>query len=82
MICPTCSGEGFEDSSGSLSDRRLLVCNSCARAYTYHAIRNANSERIEAEVSKIEKEVVSDLEKNFKDSMKKALRGSKNITFK
>lgn len=66
MQCPTCGGTDFE--SGESPEIR---CAQCDRTMTKEELREANGERIQAEVEDVKAEIIKDIEKDFSKMFKK-----------
>lgn len=82
LLCPTCGCDQFEFESGVEDTIELAKCASCNRILTKDELIAENSESIETHVKEIGEEVKKDLVKGFREGLKKAFRGNKNITFK
>lgn len=78
MHCSTCGSTDFEfeDEAGPIR------CTSCDRVFTREELIRENGEVIEAEVDEMKSEIVRDMERYARDSLRKALRGSKFIKIK
>lgn len=74
LICSTCGGQQFEYDEGDGPVR----CTGCDRVFARDELIRENGEQIDAEVDAVKREVVSDL----RDHLRKALKGSKFISFK
>jgi len=81
LICPTCGGDQFEFEDG---EERIqsAKCVSCGRAFTKDELAKENSENISAHVEEMGQEITRDFAKEMRDTLKRAFRGSKTITFK
>ena len=66
MQCPTCGGTDFESDEGS-----EIRCIQCDRTMTKDELREANSERIQAEVEEVKAEIVKDIKRDFSKMFKK-----------
>lgn len=80
LICPTCASADFEYDKET--DDGPIRCTSCNRVFSREELIRENGEIIEAEVSGVKKEIVDDITKDFRDSMRKAFSGSKHIKFR
>jgi ribosomal protein S27AE len=66
MQCPTCGGTDFES-----DDSPEIRCGQCDRTMTKHELREANGERIQAEVEDVKAEIMKDIKKDFSKMFKK-----------
>lgn len=82
LQCPTCGGMQFEFDDDIDEGNAKIQCISCDREMTKDELIHENSENIEVHASEVGKEVLDDLAKEMKKSLKKAFRGSKNIKIK
>lgn len=75
LLCSTCAGSDFEfeDAAGPLR------CTSCDRVFMREELIAENGEIIEAEVAEAKAEILSDVTKELRDSLRKAFGGSKYI---
>jgi uncharacterized Zn finger protein (UPF0148 family) len=80
LICPTCASADFEYDKET--DSGPIRCTSCDRVFSREELIRENGEIIEAEVSEVKKEIVDDITKDFRESMRKAFSGSKHIKFR
>lgn len=80
MNCPTCGGTQFSVTEDDA--RELVTCASCGRETTKEELLRENSENIEEHVKEVGDQVVKDVSRQLQDSLKKALRGNKNIRIK
>jgi hypothetical protein len=78
MICPTCSHTEFEHDS----DSSPLRCVGCDRVFEREELIRENGEVIEAELDEMKSEVLRDAAKEFRDTLRKAFKGSKHIKLK
>jgi uncharacterized Zn finger protein (UPF0148 family) len=79
MHCSTCGGTDFEYDP---EDDGPIRCTSCDRVFTRDELIQENGETIDANVDEVKKEVVADLEKHMRDTLRKAFSGSKFIKIK
>ncbi|QAY75146.1 hypothetical protein [Sphingosinicella sp. BN140058] len=80
LLCPTC-GHGTFEYDKEVEDGPIC-CNSCERVFTRAELIQENGEIIDSEVSEVKAEIVADITKDFRNSMRKAFSGSKNIKFR
>ena len=78
LMCPTCGHKDFEFEEGGDAAR----CTSCDRSCSRDKLIRENSLLIEAEVEDLKAELLKDVTSELRDSLKKAFRGSKHVTFK
>ncbi len=78
LTCLTCGGTSFEYDDMLSADLRIYRCAGCNREMTKEELMTGNGEAISMTVDDMKKEIVSDLFKDFK----KSLRGNKFIKFK
>lgn len=78
MICPTCGNTQFEYDDAS----DQLRCVSCDRVFERDELIRENGEIIEAKATEMGAEVLRDATKELRESLRKAFKGSKHITFK
>ena len=74
MKCTVCASESFS----SEIDSETYTCTLCGRVYQRQELIAENSDNIASEVEEMKSEIVRDL----KNSLRKALKGSKFITIK
>lgn len=79
LHCSTCGGSDFEYDK---QDDGPIRCTSCERVFTRDELIRENGATIEANVDEVKKEVVDDMQKQLRDSLRKAFSGSKHIKFK
>lgn len=80
LICPTCGSTDFEYDKDT--DGGPIRCASCDRVLSREELIRENGEIIEVEVSEVKNEIIDDITKDFRDSMRKAFSGSKHIKFR
>jgi uncharacterized Zn finger protein (UPF0148 family) len=78
MICPTCGNTQFQYDEGS----GPLRCVSCDRVFERDELIRENGEIIEAHAAEMSYEVLRDATKEMQESLRKAFKCSKHITFK
>lgn len=66
MQCPTCGGTDFE-----FDDGPEIRCVQCDRLMTKDELREANEERIQAEVEEAKADILKDITKDFSKMFKK-----------
>lgn len=81
LICPTCGCDQFEydDSSEPVVH---MKCARCQREFTRDELIEANRENVSEHVKEMKGEIVKDVAKELRDSLKKAFSGSKSIKFR
>lgn len=83
LLCPTCGAKEFEDqASPAGGDDAETVCAACDRRTTRGELKNLNGERIEFAVDEMAKEVLDDAAKEFRETLRRATRGSRNLRLK
>lgn len=82
LLCPTCGGSQFSHDDADAPAHSLLKCETCGLEISKDDLVRANSENVDEHVKEIGKEVVEDIEKELRDSLKKAFGGSKNFRIK
>lgn len=80
LACPTCGCRDFEYDPEI--DDGPISCTRCERVFSRDELIEANGELIEGEVEEMKEEVFRDITRDFEDSMRRAFRGSKTITFR
>lgn len=80
LICPTCASADFEYDKEI--DGGTIRCTSCDRVFSREELVRENGEIVEAKVSEVKKEIVADITKDFRDSMRRAFSGSQHIKFR
>ena len=81
LICPTCAGSQFEFDDEDARPEATVRCTSCGREMTRDELLCENSENVQEHVKEIGGEVVQDIAEEMRKSLKKAVRGNKNIKF-
>lgn len=76
LACQTCGGEDFDFNE----DKTYVKCKTCEREYPggYDELVQANTERVNAAVDDMKREITSDI----KDHFRQAFKGNKFIKFK
>lgn len=82
LLCPTCGGSQFSCDGADAETSELLTCGSCGLEILKNDLIQANSENVDEHVKEIGQEVVKDLERELRDSLKKAFSGSNHIQIK
>ena len=82
MLCPTCGCDQFEFEGGAGEALEMAKCASCGREMTKDELINENSENISEDAKELGEEAVKEVADEFRKSLKKAFRGSKNIKIK
>ncbi|MGP2443845.1 ECs_2282 family putative zinc-binding protein [Pantoea ananatis] len=78
LLCPVCGNTEMEHEEGS----EIVKCVGCGKEFTKDELIQENGVSIEANIDEIKKELKKDIEKQFKDILKNAFKGSKNIRIK
>jgi DNA-directed RNA polymerase subunit RPC12/RpoP len=79
LMCPTCGHKEFAyDESGEGPVR----CTGCDREFTREELIAENGEVISGEVEALKPEILNDMRKEIRDTLKNAFKGSKHIRFK
>lgn len=77
LLCPACNGSSF-----NITDS-IFVCANCKNAYSRDQLEKANDGRIRKQINTVfEKQVLSDISKQMKSSLKKAFQGNPYIKVK
>jgi uncharacterized Zn finger protein (UPF0148 family) len=76
MHCPTCGGTQFEYDN-EIEDGPI-TCVGCDRRFTREELIKENGEHIEANLDEVKREIVSD----FRDDLRMAFQGSKNVRWR
>lgn len=71
LQCPTCGGTDFEHDDADTSSAAIVTCVQCNRETTREQLIADNSSNIEHQIEEMKKEVLDEVTKNFRDSMKK-----------
>jgi hypothetical protein len=79
LVCPTCGGTQFETDDDIEAEYTIFRCVSCDRKMTKDEIIQENLENVNEHISEIGKEDLNDAAKEFRNNLKRALRGNKNI---
>lgn len=75
LFCPTCGNSEFKEEEGS----EIVECTNCRRKLTREDLIKENGENISEHISEMKKEIVADVTREFKETFKKALGGSRFI---
>jgi ribosomal protein S27E len=80
LKCITCGDTDFEFND----DKTWIKCNRCGREYLGGSdeLIELNQENINLELEKTKNELTEDIQKDFKEMLKKTLGGNKNINLK
>jgi tRNA(Ile2) C34 agmatinyltransferase TiaS len=73
MICGTCGNSDFA------TEGEEHTCTDCGRAFSTDELTEANQELICNTAEEMKKDVSKQLEKELKQHLRKAFKGSKNI---
>jgi uncharacterized Zn finger protein (UPF0148 family) len=79
LLCPTCGNSLLEQSEDSEKQERTIYCPSCDRTMTTEELIHENGEVIDGAVDQMREEVLEDVQKELKDMLKNAFKGSKHI---
>jgi predicted RNA-binding Zn-ribbon protein involved in translation (DUF1610 family) len=79
LVCPTCGSNQFSHDGAEAQTSELLTCDACGLEIPKDDLLRANSESVDEHIKEISQEVVKDFEKKLRDSLKKALSGSKSF---
>ena len=82
LHCPTCGSTQFEYDETLEDDNAMVRCISCDREITKAELTHENSGNINEHMKEISKLALDDVAKEMRKSLKKTLRGNKNIKFK
>jgi Zn ribbon nucleic-acid-binding protein len=82
LLCPTCGCSQFVYRQGVDEAIELAKCVSCGREITKDELIRENSENINEHVKEIGDQIVKEMAKEQKESLKKTFRGKKNIKIK
>lgn len=77
LHCSTCGGTDFRH-----DDEGPIRCATCEREFTRDELIHENSATIQAEVDEVHQEIVDDLRKDLKASLRKSFAASKYIKIK
>lgn len=79
LHCSTCGGTDFEYDE---ADDGPIRCIGCDREFTREELIRENGATIEAQVDEVKKEIVTDMQKELNDRLRKSFSGSKYIKIK
>lgn len=79
LTCPTCGNTEFSHEGTSELPGELLTCSRCSLEISKDDLVRTNSENLAAHVKEIGQELVADVQKELRDSLRKAFAGSKSI---
>ena len=82
LLCPTCGNTEMESLDGSHDVSDSFKCNGCGLEITKEDLINANQENINANLDEVKELATKEFKSEFEKILKKAFKGSKNITFK
>lgn len=80
LNCPTCGNTQFVGSGDNSAEP--IACSSCGRTLTTDELIHENSENIAEHIDEMKEQVIKDISKHFKETLKNAFKGSKNIRIK
>ena len=80
LRCISCGDSNFEFND----DKSWIKCNRCGKEYHggYDELVELNQDPINQALNKTKDELLSDLQKEMKETLKNAFKGNKNIKFK
>ncbi len=78
LLCSTCGNAEFKHDG----DQGPVTCGSCGRVFTREELIQENGAIIEGEIDQMKAEIIKDAKREFREAMKNAFKGSKNIQFK
>ena len=79
LVCPTCGGSDFLIPDTS---EEPVSCVQCGRTIMRDDLVRENSENVQAHLEDVQTEIVRDIRKEFRDSLRRAFQGNKYIRFK
>lgn len=82
LLCPTCGGTQFSHDESDDQSTGMVTCASCGLEIVKADLVRANSENVSEHVEDMKKKILKDVEKELRESLKKAFGGNKNIRFK
>ena len=82
LLCPTCGNDQFEFHQGLDDSFEIAKCASCGREINKDDLIRENRENINEHVEEIGQQVVEDVAKELRSSLRKAFHGSKNLKSK
>lgn len=78
LQCPTCGSEEFRFGGPEAP----VTCNRCERSFAREELVRENGERAEAAFEEMAPELLREAVETLRARLKKALKGSKSLTFK
>lgn len=82
LVCPTCGGDQFSHDGAEAQTSELMTCGTCSLEISKDDLLRANSENVDEHVKEIGQEVLKDIEKELRDTLKKAFSSSTNFRIK
>jgi len=82
LLCPTCGNSILQQAEGDESEEKMIQCPSCNRTMSRDELIRENSATIDAAMDEMKTEVLADVEKELKNMLTNAFKGSKNIRIK
>ena len=79
LFCPTCGNDQFEYGQDDNENPEVVTCASCRREMMKDELIRENRENITAHADEVGEEIVKDVAKDFRTTLKRAFRNSKNI---
>lgn len=70
LLCPICGSSEMENSEES----EMVKCTDCGKQFTKDELIQENGPNIDAHVNEIKKELSRDIQKQFKDILKKTFK--------
>lgn len=79
LLCPTCGNAHFEHDGAGDQTIELVKCVGCGLELSKDDLVHANGENLDEHVKEIGRAVAEDLKRELHESLKRAVRGNKNI---
>jgi len=79
LLCPTCGCTTLAELESHSCGQATVRCPSCGRTMSKDELIRENGATIAAAVEEMKEDVVSDVQKELRDMLKNAFKGSKNI---
>ncbi|MGV1683479.1 ECs_2282 family putative zinc-binding protein [Sphingopyxis sp. NJF-3] len=78
LQCPTCGSEEFRFGEPEAP----VICDRCERSFAREELVRENGERAEAAFEELAPDLLREAADTLRSGLKKALKGSKSLTFK
>ncbi|ATZ93961.1 ECs_2282 family putative zinc-binding protein [Dickeya fangzhongdai] len=78
LLCPVCGNSEME----YVEESEIVKCVGCGKVFTNDELIQENGVSIDVYVDEIKEKLTKDIQRQFKDTLKKAFKGSKNIRIK